>query len=66
MKDLRLWLVAIGSISAIAFTAAALPARAAIKTQNIDYKIGNAAYEGYLAYDDTGQGKRPAVLVFPA
>jgi dienelactone hydrolase len=66
MKIVRFWLIAVGGIAAIAFMGAALPARAAIKTQNVDYKIGSATYEGYLAFDDSGHGKRPAVLVFPA
>jgi dienelactone hydrolase len=38
-------------------------AAAAIKTQTIEYKDGDTVLEGYLAYDDTIEGKRPAVLV---
>jgi dienelactone hydrolase len=38
-------------------------ARAAIKTQTIEYKDGNTVLEGYLAYDDTLKGKLPAVLI---
>jgi len=30
----------------------------------VDYKDGNAVLEGYLAYDDSIEGKAPAVLVF--
>ena len=37
--------------------------RAALRTQTIDYKDGDAALEGYLAYDDGFSGKRPGVLV---
>lgn len=40
-------------------------AEAAIKTQNVDYKSGDVALQGYLAYDDAVAGKRPGVLVFP-
>jgi dienelactone hydrolase len=38
-------------------------AQAAIKTQWIDYKQGDTALQGYLAYDDSLTGKRPAVLL---
>ena len=39
------------------------PASAAIKTQWIDYKQGDQALQGYLAYDDSRAGKRPGVLL---
>lgn len=42
---------------------AAAPAPAAIKTQWIDYKEGDQALQGYLAYDDSRSGKRPGVLL---
>src|SRR5260370_7526440 len=38
-------------------------AQAAMKTQWIDYKQGNAALSGYLVYDDSVQGRRPGVLM---
>jgi dienelactone hydrolase len=38
-------------------------ANAEIKTQVIEYKQGDTVLEGYLAYDDAVQGKRPGVLV---
>jgi dienelactone hydrolase len=38
-------------------------ARAEIKTQWIDYKEGDTALQGYLAYDDSMSGKRPGVLL---
>src|ERR1700689_449619 len=56
--------LALGAVVAIAFAAA--PARAAIKTQPVEYKIGNDNFEGYLAYDDAKQGKRPGVVIYPA
>ena len=37
--------------------------RAAIKTETIEYKLGDTVMEGYLAYDDAIQGSRPAVLI---
>ena len=38
-------------------------AQAEIKTQWVDYKDGDAALQGYLAYDDSLPGKRPGVLL---
>ncbi len=40
-----------------------LTARAAIHTENVEYKQGDTTLEGYLAYDDSLTGKRPGVLV---
>ena len=37
--------------------------QAAIHTETIDYKDGDTVLEGYLAYDDTIQVKRPGVLI---
>jgi dienelactone hydrolase len=41
----------------------AMKANAAVHTEFIEYKQGDAALEGYLAYDDTIKGVRPGVLV---
>jgi dienelactone hydrolase len=41
----------------------ALTVRAAIHTETIEYKQGDATLEGFVAYDDAIQGKRPGVLV---
>jgi dienelactone hydrolase len=55
--------------TALALTAAlfaclsAGAAHAEIKTQWIDYKDGDTALQGYLAYDDSLTGKRPGVLL---
>src|ERR1700722_16064330 len=38
-------------------------AQAEIKTQWVDYKQGDTALQGYLAYDDSLTGKRPGVLL---
>jgi dienelactone hydrolase len=38
-------------------------ARAEIKTETIPYKVGDTECRGYLAYDDSLEGKRPGVLV---
>jgi dienelactone hydrolase len=39
------------------------PARAEVKTEVVEYRHGDVVLEGYLAYDDAFQGKRPGVLV---
>ena len=36
---------------------------AKVVTQTVEYKDGNTPLEGYLAYDDSIQGKRPGILV---
>lgn len=37
--------------------------RAAVHAESVEYKHGEAALEGFLAYDDVSQGKRPGILV---
>ena len=37
--------------------------QAKVHTKPVSYKHGDVKLEGYLAYDDSIQGKRPAVLV---
>lgn len=54
--------VAAVAIAVVAVLAA--PAAADIKTQEIEYKHGDVVLQGYLAYDDAVQGKRPGVVVF--
>jgi dienelactone hydrolase len=50
-------------LTALAAGLFAATARAEIKTQWIDYKEGDTALQGYLAYDDSMSGKRPGVLL---
>ena len=38
-------------------------AQAAVKSESVEYKQGDAVLKGYLAYDDALKGKRPGVLV---
>lgn len=38
-------------------------ARAALKTQTVEYKQGDAVLEGYLVYDDALSTQRPGILV---
>jgi len=40
-------------------------AQAAIKTQTVEYKQGDTTLEGFLAYDDSIQSKRPGIIVVP-
>lgn len=40
-----------------------LTSRAAIHTETVEYKQGDATLEGVLVYDDAIQGKRPSILV---
>ncbi len=50
-------------LAAAALVLQAGAAQAAMKTQWIDYKQGNAALSGYLIYDDAVPGRRPGVLM---
>ena len=43
--------------------AGTLTSHAAMHTETVDYKQGDATLEGYVAYDDAIQGKRPGILV---
>jgi dienelactone hydrolase len=38
-------------------------AQAAVKTEEVDYRHDDLVLQGYFAYDDAVQGKRPAVMV---
>lgn len=49
--------------AAIALALATFSASAAIKTQTVEYKQGDATLEGFLAYDDSASGSRPGVLI---
>ena len=39
------------------------PARAAVRTQELEYRQGDTVLQGFLAWDDAARGKRPGVLV---
>lgn len=47
-------------LSLLAFATAA---RAELKTKEIEYRQGDTLFQGYFAYDDRFEGKRPGVLV---
>lgn len=40
-------------------------AGAALKIRTVEYRCGDALFEGYLAYDDSSKSPRPGVLVVP-
>jgi len=50
-------------IAPVVVLAASTQALAAIQKKTVEYRDGNTVLEGYLAYDDAIQGKRPGVLV---
>ncbi|MCC6962773.1 MAG: dienelactone hydrolase family protein [candidate division Zixibacteria bacterium] len=43
--------------------ALAAGAAAAVKTEVVEYKLGDTTLEGYLAYDDAKTGARPGVMI---
>ncbi|HEX8912952.1 MAG TPA: dienelactone hydrolase family protein [Humisphaera sp.] len=49
----------------LALLAAAAPAPAAVQSKDVKYKVGDAEYVGFVAYDDASKDKRPGVLVAP-
>jgi len=51
------------TISTLLVLMVAWAARAAIQTQTIEYKQGEATLEGVLVYDDAVKTKRPGVLI---
>lgn len=48
---------------AVACLLAAASTRAEVTTKALEYKIGEATFEGYLAWDDAIKTPRPAVLI---
>jgi dienelactone hydrolase len=53
----------LGWAAAAAFLVLGSSARGAVQTKDIDYKAGDTALHGMLAWDDAAKGKRPGVLV---
>jgi dienelactone hydrolase len=47
----------------ICFCAFSFSAAAALKSEEIVYRVGDKEFTGYLVYDDAIKGKRPGVLV---
>jgi dienelactone hydrolase len=63
MQLCRYKVIISGAVLAFVSVLSAGSGRAEVKTQTIEYKQGDAVLEGYLAYDDALQGKRPGILV---
>lgn len=54
----------LAAVLAMTFVLAGVsPAQAGVKTEVVEYRHGDVVLEGYLAYDDSIQGKRPGVVV---
>jgi dienelactone hydrolase len=60
MNLTRLMYATFGLVVALATVASA-----AVKTETVEYKVGDQTYKGFLAYDDAVKSKRPGVLVAP-
>jgi dienelactone hydrolase len=63
-RRIALWGPATVALAAAAFSS--VPARAAMKTDSIDYNHGNTKLKAYVAYDDSVTGKRPAIFMVHA
>ena len=55
---------AIAAIGAAVILSAAV-SRGAIKSENVDYRIGNTTFKSVVVYDDAAGGKRPGIVVYP-
>ncbi|HEX9997641.1 MAG TPA: dienelactone hydrolase family protein [Abditibacterium sp.] len=52
-----------GAVLVAATLLCALPTQAKLVTKNVEYSQGGQILEGFLAYDDAFNGKRPGVLI---
>ncbi len=50
------------AVAAVVLATSAITS-AAIKTETVEYKQGDTTLKGFLAYDDAGTDKRPAVII---
>src|ERR1700690_3549176 len=62
----RLALLAPATVALGAAAFSSTPARAAMKTESIDYSHGNTKLKAHVAYDDSVTGKRPAIFMVHA
>lgn len=53
----------VSAVGAALLTLGSAAASAAIKTREIEYRQGDTALQGFLAWDDAAKGGRPGVLV---
>jgi dienelactone hydrolase len=61
MNNMRIQASAVGA--ALVYVLVAGNAQAEIQTEYVDYQHGNTVLSGYLAYDDSIEGRRPGVLL---
>jgi dienelactone hydrolase len=59
MNRISAWIIAL----LLAMMAGAGTAAAALRTEVVEYRLGDETFSGYLAWDDAVEGKRPGVLV---
>lgn len=64
MPSFQPWSIARAALCAAALLLSA-PLSAALHTEVVEYQDGDVKLKGYLAYDDSIEGPRPAVLVAP-
>jgi dienelactone hydrolase len=62
----RIALLAPATVALGAAAFSTTPARAAMKTESIDYSHGNTKLKAHVAYDDSVTGKRPAIFMVHA
>ena len=59
MNRISAWIIAL----LLAMMAGAGTAAAALRTEVVQYRLGDETFSGYLAWDDAVEGERPGVLV---
>src|SRR5262249_35556763 len=62
----RLALLGPATVALGATALSSTPARAAMKTESVDYSHGNIKLKAHVAYDDSVTGKRPAIFMVHA
>lgn len=53
------------SLLAVTLSCCSLSAFAAMKSEPVEYKIGDETFSGYLVYDDAENDKRPGLVMVP-
>ena len=53
------------TLLAVALSFCSASAFAAMKSEPIEYKVGNDSFSGYLVYDDAAKEKRPGLVMVP-
>lgn len=53
------------TLLAVALSLCSASAFAAMKSEPIEYKVGNDSFSGYLVYDDAAKEKRPGLVMVP-